>query len=194
MRTRPAVLLCVRVPYPRYRWTQYKIDHKRDKVGVFVSIVSTRIPFKVRGRGCSSLVVLFARFILLAFFVLSTLFGSCCLGSEIVGQGTGKEYIGDDVEEIAKAVKSALQACCAQLRTKLVHRSEMASRASRRKALVQVCSPHTCVHSPFKASVEHCTTLLLRRIVSICTYLCCVVLCCVPVHLLSSTSRTRCLG
>jgi hypothetical protein len=26
----------------------YKMDHKRDKIGVFVSIVSTKIPFKVR--------------------------------------------------------------------------------------------------------------------------------------------------
>ena len=39
-------------------WANYKIDHKRDKVGVFISIVSTKVPFK----------------------------------------GTGKEYIGDDIE------------------------------------------------------------------------------------------------
>jgi hypothetical protein len=30
-------------------------------------------------------------------------------------QGTGKEYIGDDVDEIAHAVKHALQSCCAQV-------------------------------------------------------------------------------
>ena len=33
----------------RDKWSSYKIDHKRDKVGVFVSIVSTKIPFKGTG-------------------------------------------------------------------------------------------------------------------------------------------------
>jgi DNA topoisomerase VI subunit B len=46
------------------------------QVGVFVSIVSTKIPFK----------------------------------------GAGKEYVGDDVEEMVGAVKAAIQQCCAQLR------------------------------------------------------------------------------
>ena len=32
------------------KWSTYKIDHKRDKVGVFVSIVSTKIPFKGTGK------------------------------------------------------------------------------------------------------------------------------------------------
>jgi hypothetical protein len=48
------------------------------QVGVFVSIVSTKIPFK----------------------------------------GAGKEYIGDDVEEMVGAVKAAIQQCCAQLRVR----------------------------------------------------------------------------
>ena len=43
----------------------YKIKPATDRIGVFVSIVSTKIPFK----------------------------------------GTGKEYVGDDIEEIASAVK-----------------------------------------------------------------------------------------
>lgn len=46
-------------------WSSYKINQVQDKIGVFVSIVSTKIPFK----------------------------------------GTGKEYIGDDITEIASAVK-----------------------------------------------------------------------------------------
>lgn len=46
-------------------WSSYKINQTQDKIGVFVSIVSTKIPFK----------------------------------------GTGKEYIGDDISEIASAVK-----------------------------------------------------------------------------------------
>lgn len=33
----------------RVPWTHYKIDPKRDRISVFVSIVSTKIPFKVRG-------------------------------------------------------------------------------------------------------------------------------------------------
>lgn len=46
-------------------WSSYKINQQQDKIGVFVSIVSTKIPFK----------------------------------------GTGKEYIGDDITEIASAVQ-----------------------------------------------------------------------------------------
>ena len=48
-----------------FSWGSYKINQTQDKIGVFVSIVSTKIPFK----------------------------------------GTGKEYIGDDISEIATAVK-----------------------------------------------------------------------------------------
>lgn len=48
-----------------FSWNSYKINQTQDKVGVFVSIVSTKVPFK----------------------------------------GTGKEYIGDDISEIASAVK-----------------------------------------------------------------------------------------
>jgi DNA topoisomerase VI subunit B len=39
-----------RVAQSKIRWATYKIDHKRDKVGVFVSIVSTKIPFKGTGK------------------------------------------------------------------------------------------------------------------------------------------------
>lgn len=38
--------VATRVALTKVRWNSYKIDHKRDKVGVFVSIVSTKIPFK----------------------------------------------------------------------------------------------------------------------------------------------------
>lgn len=48
-----------------FSWSSYKMNQTQDKIGVFVSIVSTKIPFK----------------------------------------GTGKEYIGDDISEIASAVK-----------------------------------------------------------------------------------------
>jgi DNA topoisomerase VI subunit B len=49
-----------------------------SQVGVFVSIVSTKIPFK----------------------------------------GAGKEYIGDDVEEMVGAVKQAIQNCGVQLKVR----------------------------------------------------------------------------
>lgn len=32
----------------KLKWDAYKIDPNRDRVGVFISIVSTKIPFKVR--------------------------------------------------------------------------------------------------------------------------------------------------
>lgn len=43
-------------PHPRSpceSWSLYKIDHKRDKIGVFVSTVSTKVPFKVRNNSYS---------------------------------------------------------------------------------------------------------------------------------------------
>ena len=54
-------------------------DPKKDHIGVFISIVSTKIPYK----------------------------------------GTSKEYIGADITEIHKAVKSAIQQCGLQLKIQL---------------------------------------------------------------------------
>lgn len=34
----------------RISWSNYRINHNTDKVGVFVSIVSTKIPFKGAGK------------------------------------------------------------------------------------------------------------------------------------------------
>ena len=39
-----------RVAQNKIKWSSYKIDHKRDKINVFVSIVSTQIPFKGTGK------------------------------------------------------------------------------------------------------------------------------------------------
>jgi len=39
-----------RVAQTKIRWANYKIDHKRDKIGVFVSIVSTKVPYKGTGK------------------------------------------------------------------------------------------------------------------------------------------------
>ena len=42
--------VATRVAMNKIKWSSYKIDHKRDKIGVFVSIVSTKIPFKGTGK------------------------------------------------------------------------------------------------------------------------------------------------
>lgn len=84
-----------RTALKRINWSSYKINQTQDKVGVFVSIVSTKIPFK----------------------------------------GTGKEYIGDDITEIASAVKSAIQHCCIQLKTKIVKNMQAREQKERKRNL-----------------------------------------------------------
>ena len=39
-----------RTALTKIKWSSYKMDHKRDKIGVFVSIVSTKIPYKGTGK------------------------------------------------------------------------------------------------------------------------------------------------
>ena len=39
-----------RVAQNKIKWSLYKMDHKRDKIGVFVSIVSTKVPYKGTGK------------------------------------------------------------------------------------------------------------------------------------------------
>ncbi|CAN6696646.1 unnamed protein product [Malus baccata var. baccata] len=79
-----------RTALKRINWSSYKINQTQDKIGVFVSIVSTKIPFK----------------------------------------GTGKEYIGDDITEIASAVK-----CCIQLKTKIVKKMQAREQQERKRSL-----------------------------------------------------------
>ncbi|XP_052623305.1 DNA topoisomerase 6 subunit B [Lactuca sativa] len=64
----------------RIKWKRYKINKMQEKIGVFVNIISTKIPFK----------------------------------------GTGMEYIGDDISEIAEAVKTCLEDCCNQLKSLII--------------------------------------------------------------------------
>ncbi|KAB1227835.1 DNA topoisomerase 6 subunit B [Morella rubra] len=79
-----------RTALKRINWSSYKINHTQDRIGVFVSIVSTKIPFK----------------------------------------GTGKEYIGDDISEIATAVK-----CCIQLKSKIVKKMQAREQQERKRNL-----------------------------------------------------------
>ena len=118
--------VATRTALQRIPWATYKIDPKRDRIGVFVSIVSTKIPFK----------------------------------------GTGKEYVGDDITPMQVAVRSALVACCKQLRGKLQLRRAAKERRDRAKTLTKyipsvassvigVLSAATTAASP--ASVEATT-------------------------------------
>lgn len=92
-----------RTALKRINWGSYKINHNSDKVGVFVSIVSTKIPYK----------------------------------------GAGKEYIGDDVEEMVAAVKNAIQACGVQLKTKIVKANATREQKLRKRNL-QKYIPNCC--------------------------------------------------
>ncbi|KAI9195324.1 hypothetical protein LWI28_013817 [Acer negundo] len=84
-----------RTAMKRISWNNYKINQTQDKIGVFASIVSTKIPFK----------------------------------------GTGKEYIGDDISEIATAVKYAIQQCCIQLKSKIVRKIQAREQQERKRNL-----------------------------------------------------------
>jgi DNA topoisomerase VI subunit B len=42
--------VATRVANGKIKWATYKIDHKKDRIGVFVSIVSTKVPFKGTGK------------------------------------------------------------------------------------------------------------------------------------------------
>uniref|UniRef100_A0A5B6YH47 DNA topoisomerase 6 subunit B n=2 Tax=Davidia involucrata TaxID=16924 RepID=A0A5B6YH47_DAVIN len=86
-----------RTALKRINWNSYKINQTQDKIGVFVSIVSTKIPFK----------------------------------------GTGKEYIGDDIREIASAVKTSIQQCCVQLKSKIVKKIQAREQQERKRNLTK---------------------------------------------------------
>jgi DNA topoisomerase-6 subunit B len=89
--------VATRVANRKIKWGSYKIDQKRDKVGIFVSLVSTKIPFK----------------------------------------GTSKEYIGEDIEPIADAVRKALMQCGSQLKHHIVRREAENDAKNRRKQLTK---------------------------------------------------------
>ena len=89
--------VATRVANRKIKWGSYKIDQKRDKIGIFVSLVSTKIPFK----------------------------------------GTSKEYIGEDIEPIADAVRKALMQCGSQLRHHIVRREAENESKNRRKHLTK---------------------------------------------------------
>ncbi|XP_021772006.1 DNA topoisomerase 6 subunit B-like [Chenopodium quinoa] len=124
-----------RTAIKRINWGSYKINQNQDKVGVFVSIVSTKIPFK----------------------------------------GTGKEYIGDDISEIAAAVKYAIQQCCIQLKSKIVKRIQAREQQERKRnmskyipdaanAIYDVLKEAAQLHTSKKRKYEGEDAEILRKV------------------------------
>ncbi|XP_021728920.1 DNA topoisomerase 6 subunit B-like isoform X1 [Chenopodium quinoa] len=124
-----------RTAIKRINWGSYKINQNQDKIGVFVSIVSTKIPFK----------------------------------------GTGKEYIGDDISEIASAVKYAIQQCCIQLKSKIVKRIQAREQQERKRnmskyipdaanAIYDVLKEAAQLHASKKRKYEGEDAEILRKV------------------------------
>ena len=78
-------------------WKAYGVDKEAHRVEVFVSVVSTKIPYK----------------------------------------GTGKEYIGDDIEPIKASIKKAIQGCCRQLKEVLGKKKHLSDIKTRRNKIVK---------------------------------------------------------
>ncbi|CAL1409504.1 unnamed protein product [Linum trigynum] len=126
-----------RTALKRINWGTYKINQTQDKIGVFVSIVSTKIPFK----------------------------------------GTGKEYIGDDIKEIATAVKSAIQQCCNQLKSKIIKKLQAREQQERKRnigryipdasaAIYDVLQAMTQLHASKKRRYNEEDTDLVSKVAS----------------------------
>ncbi|KAK3015480.1 hypothetical protein RJ639_005785 [Escallonia herrerae] len=148
-----------RTALKRINWNSYKINQTQDKIGVFVSIVSTKIPFK----------------------------------------GTGKEYIGDDISEIASAVKvglsilknfsrlleiyrltalrlqTSIQQCCIQLKSKIVKKIQAREQQERKRnlskyipdatnAIYEVLKEMTHLHASKKRRYEDKDAELLSKV------------------------------
>ncbi|KAK7317506.1 hypothetical protein RJT34_01803 [Clitoria ternatea] len=106
------------------RLVSYKINQIQDKIGVFVSIVSTKIPFK----------------------------------------GTGKEYIRDDITEIASAVKYAIQQCCVQLKSKIVKKMLTREQQERKRNLIYNILKNTQLHASKKSRYGDDDEELLHKV------------------------------
>ena len=132
--------VATQVSKKRINWGSYKIDKNKNKVGVFVSLVSTKVPlleslphpspFRTLPRPLAPFRTLshppphpsssFRSLIVPAL-------GS--LHEQVPFKGTGKEYIGDDIPEVQAAVKRALEKCCLQLKNKIMKQKSLLVRA-----------------------------------------------------------------
>ena len=102
----------------RITWPAYKISPTSDKVGVFVSIVSTKIPYKGAGK----------EYIGELAFLEEVMVCSCCpakllLVQDQVSRGEPSVRLltdslrlaADDMQEMVHAVKQSIQQCCLQV-------------------------------------------------------------------------------
>jgi DNA topoisomerase VI subunit B len=113
--------VATRVALTKIRWNNYKIDYKRDKVAVFVSIVSTKIPFKGTSKeyiGDDGKCNVSCLLPLLVFY-----------SSNFVLYAVATE--------IHHSVKRALQSCCQQLRLHLMKRNALKDAKTRKSKLIK---------------------------------------------------------
>lgn len=94
----------------RINWAAYKINQATDRVGVFVSIVSTKIPYKGAGKEyiCAPSAVLGA---------LSALLTTLVYVVDRKSLTSLALCAADDMDAMVAAVKQAIMHCCLQVRT-----------------------------------------------------------------------------
>jgi DNA topoisomerase VI subunit B len=114
-----------RVATTKIKWSNYKVDYKKDKVGVFVSIVSTKIPFKGTSKEYIGDDGMFYNMSFLCFLKhkLTTL--------------RAVDNRSSPATEIHQSVKRSMQSCCQQLRSHLMKRNALKDAKTRRSKLVK---------------------------------------------------------
>ena len=93
----------------RISWAAYKINQATDKIGVFVSIVSTKIPYKGAGKEYIGMP---------PAHVNNVLHHGCedkLLVQIVMHSLTGLLLAADDMDELVHAVKHAIQQCGLQV-------------------------------------------------------------------------------
>jgi DNA topoisomerase VI subunit B len=118
-----------RVALTKIKWSNYKVDYKKDRVGVFVSIVSTKIPFKGTSKEYIGDDGTFVKYVLsLWVFVPSNSTSSTLF---VVHNFPSL------ATEIHQSVKRSIQSCCQQLRSHLMKRNALKDAKTRRSKLVK---------------------------------------------------------
>lgn len=94
----------------RINWAAYKINQASDKIGVFVSIVSTKIPYKGAGKEYIGTLPP-CRCLLMSCSMIAKL-----LVQRVAGSLSGLSLLAaDDMDELVHAVKHAIQQCGLQV-------------------------------------------------------------------------------
>lgn len=101
-----------------FSWSSYKINQQQDKIGVFVSIVSTKIPFKGTGKEY--------------------------IGDDITEISSAVKVYSNYPYELSLSahlisillhLQSALKQCCLQLKSKIVKKLQARERQDRKRNL-----------------------------------------------------------